>query len=163
MALRKQLGVPAFVDINLRDPWWQRESVFSLMQGARWLKLNDHELAVLLQRTLTTPLEIAQAASDLRERCACEWVMVTLGAQGAMLISADAQFSAAAAPVDEIVDTVGAGDAFSAVILLGILFNWEPALSLQRAVDFAAAVCKQRGATSPVPTLYSTHLERWAA
>jgi len=163
MALRTRLAVPAFVDINLREPWWLRESVLEMMQGARWLKLNDSELSTLLQRTLVTPGELAQGAGELRERCGCEWLMVTLGAQGAMLLSADAQHSAAATAVGDIIDTVGAGDAFSAVMILDIMLNWNMPLSLQRAVDFAAAVCLQRGATSQEHLLYSSHMERWSA
>ncbi len=40
-----------------------------------------------------------------------------------------------------MVDTVGAGDAFSAVFILGLSKGWSTALTLERALEFAAAVC----------------------
>jgi len=163
LALRSRLAIPVFVDINLREPWWQLESVLSVMQGARWLKLNDGELATLLQRPLATVDEQVQGADELRARCGCEWLMLTLGAQGAMLISDDEKYSATATVTGEIVDTVGAGDAFSSVMIMGIMMKWDMALCLQRAVDFAAAVCLQRGATTREHALYRSHLARWIA
>ncbi len=162
MALRNRLDVPVFVDINLREPWWRHESVMNMLQGARWLKLNDGELSTLLKRPLATVDDLVKGADELRDHCGCEWLMLTLGAQGAMLLSDDKQYSAAATVPVEIVDTVGAGDAFSSVMILGIILNWDMPICLQRAVDFAAAVCAQRGATSREHALYTSHLERWA-
>jgi fructokinase len=49
--------------------------------------------------------------------------------------------------VETIVDTVGAGDAFAAVLLVGLAKQWPLPLTLQRAQTFASAIVGQRGAT----------------
>jgi len=61
----------------------------------------------------------------------------------------------------EIVDTVGAGDAFSAVTILGLLQGWPLAELAKRAVDFAAEVCRMRGATANDQDLYQRCLRKW--
>ncbi len=53
---------------------------------------------------------------------------------------------AAAHPVAELIDTVGAGDAFAAMVICGILAGTPPQESLRRAAAFAARVCGLRGA-----------------
>ena len=47
----------------------------------------------------------------------------------------------------QVVDTVGAGDAFSAVFILGLTNDWPTDMTLDRAVEFAAAMCTVSGAT----------------
>ena len=63
--------------------------------------------------------------------------------------------------VARVVDTVGAGDAFAAVALLGLLQGWSHAATLRRALDFAARICTIRGATTTDRELYTETLRRW--
>jgi fructokinase len=60
------------------------------------------------------------------------------------------------------VDTVGAGDAFAAVMILGILRQWPYQTSLDRAQALAAAVVGQRGATVHDQTFYEPFAAAWA-
>ena len=53
-----------------------------------------------------------------------------------------------------MVDTVGAGDAFSSVILLGLMQGWPLAETMRRAQAFASRICQQRGATTANIALY---------
>lgn len=146
-------GLPIFVDINLRPPWWDRDGVGAALRGARWAKLNDSELAVLLDHDA--------AAEELRARYGLEWVVVTRGERGACLAGAQGLIEARLADVDGIVDTVGAGDAFSAVLIVGLHRGWPWSETLPRAVEFAAAVCRIRGAVSRDRDLYRMYLQRW--
>ena len=50
-------------------------------------------------------------------------------------------------PVADTADTVGAGDAFASVLLLGLLLDWPMQQTLQRAQAFASAIVGVRGAT----------------
>jgi hypothetical protein len=59
-----------------------------------------------------------------------------------------------AAPV-QIVDTVGAGDAFSAVFLFGQMQGWPLALTLARANAFAGAICGISGAVPADISFYT--------
>ena len=63
--------------------------------------------------------------------------------------------------VEELTDTVGAGDGFSAVLALGIHEGWSLPQTLQRAAGFAADLCRIRGATTDDEGLYERHRGRW--
>jgi fructokinase len=155
--IRARSGAPAFVDVNLRDPWWNAGSVGELLDAARWCKLNDHELA-----TLAGPGEPVTAARRLIAHHDLAQVFVTLGAAGAFSLTADGLLANVAPDRSvPVVDTVGAGDAFAAVLIAGLLGGWPLPLTLHRAQQLASAVCGQRGAVPDTPDLYRALLSRW--
>jgi fructokinase len=47
-ALKRKHGNGTFIDVNLRAPWWDRDTVLANLAGVRWVKLNGHELGVLV-------------------------------------------------------------------------------------------------------------------
>ena len=61
----------------------------------------------------------------------------------------------------EIVDTVGAGDAFTAVYITGTLLGWPTQRTLMRANRFAAAICGIRGAIPHDDDFYTPFLREW--
>ena len=149
--------IPArFVDVNLRPPWWSRERVELAMEGARWAKLNDEELA-----TLEPAEDLERAADAFRRRYRLELLIVTLGERGAWLLDEAGRHAGTPPENVTVVDTVGAGDAFSAVALLGLMHGWPVETLLERALAFAAAVCTLRGATTADPGFYRPFRERW--
>lgn len=160
-ALRNSLGAPACVDVNLRPPWWNRDQVTDLMRAAAWVKLNDVELEMISGRQLPDAAALERAAHDLRDSLGIATLLVTRGAQGAMLLNAEGVFSDSPATPGEIIDTVGAGDAFSAVSLLGIMKGWATQTTLRRALQFATLICGMRGATTQDLALYQRLLEEW--
>ena len=154
-ALRRATGAPRFVDVNLRPPWWEREGVAGLLRGAAWIKLNAEEL-----ERLHGPGDPATSAEALRRRAGARAVILTLGAEGALLAHEGGSLRRRAEPA-RVVDTVGAGDAFSAVAILGLLAGWPWERLLERAVGFAAAVCGLRGAVTEERAFYEAHLRDW--
>ena len=60
-----------------------------------------------------------------------------------------------------VADTVGAGDAFASVLLLGLTLDWDTQLTLERAQSFASAIVGVRGATVADPALYQTFRADW--
>lgn len=73
------------------------------------------------------------------------WVLITLGDRGAMLSNSEATFTAPAKET-EVVDTLGAGDAFVATVLAGLLRNEKDVNQLLLlAADRAADVCTRYG------------------
>lgn len=155
----KQHGNGAtFIDVNLRAPWWHRDSVLAQLAGARWVKLNNHELDLLLPEA--TGLE--EGIELFMQRFAPELLVVTLGEAGALAVT-HAGESARVEPDHRqpVVDTVGAGDAFTSVVLLGILRHWPLALMLERAQAFASAIVGVRGATVSDAAFYQPYLEHW--
>ncbi len=61
----------------------------------------------------------------------------------------------------QVVDTVGAGDAFASILLLGLIHAWPLELILNRAQQFASALVRQRGATVGDPAFYRPFIENW--
>ncbi len=159
-ALRRQVGAPVCVDVNLRAPWWDSAIVHEVLHGADWVKLNDEEL-MEISLPPTDRSGLADAARALHQRYGLECLVVTLGAEGAWMVTGEEFLRGAPAAVEEIVDTVGAGDAFAAVALLGLLRDWPLALTLERALGFAARLCTVRGATVRDPAFYARQLEAW--
>jgi fructokinase len=86
-----------------------------------------------------------------------------MGSDGALAVEDGGRVQRVQAPVVEnTVDPVGAGDAFSAVLALGIHEGWPLDATLHRAVSFAAELLKVQGATVEDSRLYARHLRRWA-
>ncbi|MGB5268318.1 MAG: PfkB family carbohydrate kinase, partial [Polyangiales bacterium] len=161
--LRAQTDAPCFVDINLRDPWWTKDKVDWCFANGNWVKLNDDELSELTSKPTTSFEDCRDAALGLAREHSIDRVIVTRGSKGALSI-ADGKdtFQAHAAPMKNLIDTVGAGDAFSAVVCLGLLQEWGDQVTLDRAAAFAADLCGIRGATTTDFALYERHLTEWS-
>lgn len=168
--LSQALPVPRFVDINLRAPWWSFQSLAQAIAQAAWIKLNEKELPFLLEAmglpssTIDDPSSIdAQIPSieSVMQQNNSEHVMVTHGAQGAHFVTREGHTFGQPVAVENIMDTVGAGDAFSAVCIAGILYDWSTEDTLARALAFAAEICKVRGATPFDVTLYENTKAAW--
>jgi sucrose-phosphate synthase len=157
-------AVPTFVDLNLRDPWVTDDRVHWCLSTARWVKLNDDELARITSAPAGTDDECIAAARRLGAEYTIHQVIVTRGARGAIAVSDAGDVARVEAPpVDRLVDTVGAGDAFSSIVCVGILRDWDVGLTLERAAAFAADVCGIQGGTTTDSSLYERHRRAWAA
>ncbi len=149
---------PVFMDVNLRPPWWQRDQLVRLLDQARWVKINDDELETLVHDSGN----LQARARKLMQQHDLSWVIVTCGAKGAFAIDTDGDISEIkpAAQI-RVVDTVGAGDAFASVCILGILHSWPLPLILERAQQFASVLVGQRGATISDATVYAPLINDW--
>jgi len=155
----RALGLPAFIDVNLRSPWWERQQVLGLLRGARWLKLSGDELDALgdEREALSTKAHV------MRARYGLDLLVVTEGEAGAQVFTPHGRCTQAAVPAEPLADTIGAGDAFTAVCLLGIIRGWPITDTVARAAELAARICMRPGATHADPGLYADLLTRWAA
>jgi fructokinase len=147
-----------FMDVNLRSPWWSRERVLALLRDAHWVKLNEQEL----EQLLPDPPDLQARAERLQSSYDLDGVVVTRGHRGAMLLAHRGQIhEVKPVATENIVDTVGAGDAFSAILILGIVHAWPPRKTLERAQRFASAVIMRRGATVRDPEFYRPFARDW--
>lgn len=143
-----------FVDVNLRPPWWQREQVLAMVRQAHWVKLNHDELDLLSPAT-------RGATGFLRDH-GLQGLVVTHGAGGAELLTGDGgRYSVKPRAGIEVVDTVGAGDAFASVIILGLVRAWPLDITLQRAQEFASRLVGHRGATVADAAFYRPFITDW--
>jgi fructokinase len=157
-ALRSSCAPLRFVDINLRSPWWREQDIGPMVEGARWLKLNQAEL-----EALTPPGSgVEPRARDLLARLGLELLVVSQAEQGAMAFTASGERTQVAPhKTVEVVDSVGAGDAFASIMILGLLQRWPLADSLERAQQFASAIVGIRGAIASEPGFYAPFLRQW--
>jgi fructokinase len=155
---RPELGV--LCDLNLRPPWWTKEVVDWCLGRASWIKLSDGELDTITGLGASTRAECLRAGRELARRHGIENLVITRGSDGVLGIFDDGEIVwKDAPPTSTIVDTVGAGDAFSAVTIMGILKGWSHDRTLENATRFAADVCGQRGATAPDRALYDNRFD----
>ena len=149
---------PVFLDVNLRPPWWTMELVRRQLDHAQWVKINDEELQILMEED--TDLE--DMARAMMERHDLDRLIVTLGASGAFALDDSGELTRSS-PMARVpvVDTVGAGDAFASVCILGMLHDWPLAQVMDRAQRFAALIVGQRGATLQDKAAYRPLIEDW--
>lgn len=152
-----------FLDLNLRAPWYTKEVIEFALTQADIVKMNDDELATVASLFALTGSPEQQALA-LQHQFNLQQLIITCGAKGSWLLSDHAQLvrSGDLAASINIIDTVGAGDAYAAVFILGILHQWEIATTLKRASAFAAAMCEVRGASAPSMSFYQPFIEAWA-
>ncbi len=155
--LRAQGPQSVFIDINLRPPWWQPAMVEDLLAGATWVKLNSDELALLGEQPAT-----AEGGRRFLQRYGLDGLLITHGAEGAELVVATGErLPVPPAANVRVVDTVGAGDAFASIMLLGLLNDWPMPVTLERAQRFATAVVGCRGATISDRSFYRNFQQEW--
>jgi fructokinase len=141
--LCKTDGLRVF-DVNLRPPHVDRTVVEYSLRLADVVKVNEHELTQLCGWFgLATDPEAALA--DLADTFACSTVCVTLGDQGARLWREGTHWHHPGHPV-EVADPVGAGDAFLAAFLSGLLHGRDGEALLNLANGLGAYVAAHPGA-----------------
>jgi fructokinase len=142
-------GLPRFVDINIRQPWFDRAWIPDLIGNARWIKLNDEELSWIAETECGTSEKIRSAVEKLRRLYGGQRYFITCGSAGAYAVSeaGDVLFAEAPTP-DPFVDSVGAGDAFAAAVIFGDSLDRPLDEILQSAVRFASRACTIQGATT---------------
>ena len=153
MVSRKTIGwfldaVPAdclkVFDINLRQDYYGKEVLKESLRRCDILKINDEEI-----RTVAALFGLegddAAVCRALIARYSLKLVILTKGACGSEVITAKETIPQAAGKAD-VVDTVGAGDAFTAAFVVGYLRGDSLAEAQRLASDTAAYVCSCKGA-----------------
>jgi len=158
-ALKAATGAPLFIDVNLRDPWWDAALVNTWVEEARWAKLNEDEL----DRLGTGDSDLFQSAGEFRRRAGLDTLILTRGARGALATTSRGEVVAVTpeAVKASSLDPVGAGDAFASVIILGLLKGWPLCETMERAQRFASAMVLRQGATVADPAFYAEFNEQW--
>ena len=130
-------------DINLRLDFYSKEIIEESLNAANYLKLNDEEESVL-QNLFNK--NIKQIISDFN----LELAILTLGPKGSKIITSNSISECPAAKC-KIVDTVGAGDSFTAFFIINYLKGMSISESQKKASKVAAYVCAHNGATVQIP------------
>ena len=162
---------PRFLDLNLRDGQYDERGVTRSLQAANIVKVNEEELQVLFGWYFQIKSEDpALSADEVHASCqavlkmfSLDALIVTLGHRGSVYFGSDGQIliqrDNPAPPF--VIDTVGAGDAFAAIFLLGRMRGWPLETSLARANEFAGAICAIPGAVPADMGFYDKWMTRW--
>ena len=131
-------------DINLRQAFHSYDIIKQSLKKATVLKINDEELPVLA-KYMSLQGTIPEQLRSLINTYSLDLIAYTMGAEGSWLISKD-EYSDIQTPKVSIADTVGAGDAFTGVMIAGLLENKELGIIHKEASEIAAWVCTKAGA-----------------
>ena len=136
-------------DVNLRQHFYSIGSIEASLERASILKLSDEELPVLKNAfSLSGSVEVQ--LSELKNRFELKLIAYTRGAEGSFLINGSGTDDHPGNTITTI-DTIGAGDSFSATLCAGLLQGLPLAQLNENANQVAAYVCSQRGATPALP------------
>ncbi len=137
-------------DVNLRQDYYDDEILRGSLEHANVLKLNDEELPIVCGL-----VGIEGNERDMMDRLLLEFslclIAVTRGAEGAWLAKVDEFADVPGGKLETIADTVGAGDAFTAAMVAGLLRGDNLDTIAADANRLAAYVCTQPGAMPPPP------------
>lgn len=136
-------------DLNIRQQFYTEDIIRSSMECADVLKLNDEEIVLITEMEQLTGDEETQLKL-LVKRYGLQLAVLTRGGQGSLLVS-PSQVSSHSGFQTEVRDTIGAGDAFTATTILGLL-KGDPIETInENANRVAAFVCSCKGAMPPLP------------
>ena len=154
---------PRFLDVNLRAPFYNKHTIRRSLMRSDIVKLNEDELLVIAKYFKIDTPSAHEKASQLLAEFNIKQVIVTAGAKGAWMVNTNEIIKSDAEITERtlLVDTVGAGDAFSAVCMLGHGLNWDHLTILNRANQFASAICSIRGGAPADISFYTPFILEW--
>ena len=145
-------------DINLRQHYYSREVIETSLALSDILKINDEEIRTVADLFGLGDDDIA-ACRGLIARYGLRLVILTRGADGSAVVTADDVFRQPAGKA-AVVDTVGAGDAFTAAFVVAYLRGDSLPDAQRLASDTAAYVCSCKGAMPPPCVTVTSGLRR---
>lgn len=141
-------------DVNLRQKYYSRDLLQELLEHTEILKLNEDELPIV-SGLLNIGGSTKERMETLMDKFALDAIALTRGARGSVLMSPGHLEVHHGLRVDSIENTVGASDAYTAMLVMGLLQEWPLAEISEQANRLASHVCTLSGAMTPQP--------QWAA
>lgn len=135
-------------DINLRPHCFAEPVIVESLKQCDVLKLNDEELKIL-KKIFVFEKNRRKFIKHLMIKYDIEMIAITKGEKGSELFSDDKYYRIKPSKLDNVADTVGAGDAYTAMLSIGYIHKWPPEQILDSATEFAARICEIKGA---IPT-----------
>jgi len=130
-------------DVNIRDPYYDFELISFLMQKSNMIKFNEEELERISKDLGVISNSIENKIIEISKRTSTELICLTLGEKGVVFY--DSKFHYQDAIKTKVLNTVGAGDSFLAMLIEGIISNKKPELFLKRAAALSSFVCSKYG------------------
>ena len=146
----------SFLDLNLRAPFFDAIIVEKSLKACDVLKINHEELEQLKSLIPFLVKEPTAVVERIMKHYNIPVVCVTCGAEGSELYYRGEYFKKELTEKTDVVDTVGSGDGFAAILAAGLLYQWSGPMILERASEFAARICEQKGAIPAEDSFYES-------
>ena len=143
-------GKFALLDINLRKNCYSAETLKSSLEQANVLKLNDEELAVLVDLLGLQGNSVPDRAENLLKHAGLAYCVVTLGESGAFALSHRGEKIYSPGYQVSLVDPCGSGDGFAAGFIHALLEGGSLNKACRLGNALGAMVAQQEGATQPI-------------
>ena len=140
-------------DINLRQHFYTKEVIQDSLRKCNILKINDEEMVVVSHLFGYPGLDLENIGWLILGKYNLSMLILTCGTRGSYVFT-PGELSFMETPVipeDELGDTVGAGDSFTAAFIAGILKGKSIREAHRMAVETSAFVCTQNGAMPTLP------------
>lgn len=149
LAALSKTDTKVFCDVNLRQNFFSKEILESSLKASDILKLNDDEVDVISKLfNLGEHESIEDFCVDIAKAMDIKEIVVTMGSKGALIY--DGQCHRIESEKVEVLNTIGAGDSFSAVYLYKRINDSDPSEAVEYANRVAAYVCTQAGAVPQI-------------
>ncbi|MBX7153140.1 carbohydrate kinase [bacterium] len=135
----------SFLDVNLRQNFYSADLLRISLELADVVKLNYEELRIIDALLFSETFSIEAAALRLIRTFSLLQLAVTLGNEGSWIF-AEGEKTFHQTTIDHVVDTVGAGDGFAAIMCAGRIAGWTQDMIHRTASEFSAALCGIEGA-----------------
>jgi len=143
-----------FCDLNIRQNFYTKEIIESSLKASNAVKLNTEELDLVNNLLIKNNSGIEESAKQIMEKYKIDLLCITQGSGGAFLFQGK-DSDHCKINVDNIVDTVGAGDGYAAILCLGYLNEWEISRLNKLASGFAAKIVTFSGALPGDDSIYN--------
>jgi fructokinase len=153
LAAMPQEAVKIF-DVNLRQAFYSKELIIISLAHANVLKLSDEELPILADM-LGLHGSVTEQIQALVDKYQLQLAAHTRGAEGSLLVGPESSDDHAGYPT-KLIDSVGAGDSFTATLCMGLLEGKALSVINDHANRVAAFVCSQSGAVPDFPEALKT-------
>lgn len=149
----KASSAVGFYDINLRPECYNDRLISESLLRANAIKLNQEEFEEL-KRLMMFEKNSHSFVRHLLNAYELNIISLTKGREGSDLYTRNGNFSINEVKSELVVDSVGAGDAYAAMLAAGLIKNMPPEIIIQNASAFASSICKIKGAIPETEAFY---------
>lgn len=146
-----------FCDLNLRQNFYTKEVIKNSLEAADIVKLNSDELRIVNRIFNKNDLSLIDTMENVINQFSIELLCVTDGENGAILVNNNYESDRFKLKPEKIVDTVGAGDAFAAILCVGYLNKHDFRTINKYANEFAGEIVKVKGALPDDDNIYEKY------
>ena len=152
-------GLKYFADVNFRQNFYNEDILISTLKAANFVKVNYDEIHIINDIILQAEYSTEKVAFELMEKFEINMIAVTRGKDGSSIFENGKRYNHSSTN-NKVVDTTGAGDAFSAILCLGYLHGLEIPYINKLANDFASEICQFEGALPKYDRIYESFREQ---